>query len=228
MLIFNVNSVLKTPSSFPTSSTSITYLCPFFHDQSIIMGFGLHCLWLFPFIAGTTWLMLLFALLGTWIIHGCLRYPGQSNPYIPYVFSSHLYVLLFHELQLLTRPRYISDIGAFSARPIFLIGSTIVAISFVLTIYSIHYSRYAPKMYHFGHQDSSVTKTASWAAVLSSIVAGVSLVTLTVLDTYRFPLAHIVVMTWCFLSLDITSYCLTYVWWDEMSHETPFKTLQKQ
>jgi len=52
------------------------------------MGFGLHCLWLFPLIAGATWLMVLVTLLSTWLIHGCPRYPRQSNPYIAYVPST--------------------------------------------------------------------------------------------------------------------------------------------
>lgn len=127
----------------------------------------------------------------------------------------------------MTFPRYVSDIGAFSAKPAFLIGSTIVAVSFVLTTYSLHYSRYAPKMYHCADRDSPMTKTVSWVAVLTSVIAGVCLVTLTILDTYRFPQAHIVVMSWCFLALDVTSYALTYVWLHEMGHESPYKTLKK-
>jgi uncharacterized membrane protein len=45
----------------------------------------LHRLWLFPLLAGSSWLLRLSALLITWVAEGVPRYPGQSNPYVAYV-----------------------------------------------------------------------------------------------------------------------------------------------
>lgn len=44
---------------------------------------------LLPLVAGTTWIITLLTLLIYWLAEGRPRYPGQSNPYVAFVFLLH-------------------------------------------------------------------------------------------------------------------------------------------
>ncbi|BCR83885.1 uncharacterized protein ACHE_11287A [Aspergillus chevalieri] len=76
---------------------------------------------LFPCLAGLVWLATLSGLLLSWITHGMPRYPGQMYPIA-----------------------FISDIASFELKPLFLVGSTITAVCFVITVAAVHVMRYEP------------------------------------------------------------------------------------
>ncbi|GAD97812.1 hypothetical protein AOR_1_1722194 [Paecilomyces variotii No. 5] len=91
-------------------------------------------LFLFPFIAGTVWFLTLSALLLTWLGRGSPRYPGQGNPYVA----------------------FISDIASFELKPLFLVGASITAVSFVVSVAAVHVVRYEyfPPIYPPGNSSS--------------------------------------------------------------------------
>ncbi|OJJ35693.1 hypothetical protein ASPWEDRAFT_111076 [Aspergillus wentii DTO 134E9] len=77
---------------------------------------------LFPSLAGAAWFVTLAGLILTWIAHGTPQYPGQSNPDVA----------------------FISDIASFQLKPLFLIGTSITAVCFVITVAAVHVVRYEP------------------------------------------------------------------------------------
>ncbi|PLB39182.1 uncharacterized protein BDW47DRAFT_124807 [Aspergillus candidus] len=77
---------------------------------------------LFPALAGSVWFLTLASLLLTWIARGMPRYPGQSNPHVA----------------------FISDIASFELKPLFLIGTSMTAVGFLLTVAAVHVVYYEP------------------------------------------------------------------------------------
>ncbi|RJE22502.1 hypothetical protein PHISCL_05145 [Aspergillus sclerotialis] len=69
------------------------------------------------------------------------QYPGQRNPDVASVtllFSSSR----FYNAHILAR--FISEIASFELKPFFLIGATITAVCFIVTITAVHVIRYEP------------------------------------------------------------------------------------
>lgn len=77
---------------------------------------------LFPAFAGSAWFLTLASLLLTWFARGMPQYPGQSNPHVA----------------------FISDIASFELKPLFLVGSSITAVGFLITVATVHVVRYEP------------------------------------------------------------------------------------
>ncbi|KAF1979617.1 hypothetical protein BU23DRAFT_496338 [Bimuria novae-zelandiae CBS 107.79] len=166
-------------------------------------GIPLHRLWIFPVIAGTSWFVTLAAMLLTWVARGCPRYPGQRNPYIA----------------------FISDIAAFQLKPLFLIGGVTTAAGFAATMVAVHVSRYDPRLYGL-EGDALWKKTASIMAMCSGIVAGLGLILLAILDTFRFHEEHAVLLLVCFLGLVSSMVLTTVVYWDQARTPSPFRRLR--
>ncbi|KAF2195162.1 hypothetical protein K469DRAFT_698722 [Zopfia rhizophila CBS 207.26] len=159
-------------------------------------------LWLFPLIAGTFWFLTLAALLITWLANGMPKYPKQSNPYVA----------------------FISDIAAFQLKPLFLIGGTVTALAFICTVFSVHFSRYDHRMY--GIDDMKWKKGASVLAMLFGVVAGLALILLAVMDTFRFHEEHAVLLLVCFIGLVSSMVLTTVVYWDQVWRPSPFRRLR--
>ncbi|KAF2445450.1 hypothetical protein P171DRAFT_520236 [Karstenula rhodostoma CBS 690.94] len=160
-------------------------------------------LWLLPCIAGTAWFLTLAVMLLTWVGRGCPRYPGQQNPYIA----------------------FISDIAAFQLKPLFLVGSVTTAVGYTGTMLAVHSARYDRRMYSF-FDDAAWKKTASVAATCAGVVAGIGLVLLAVLDTFRFHAEHAVLLLVCFVGLAGSMVLTTVVWWEQAWKPTPFRGLR--
>jgi len=79
--------------------------------------------------------------------------------------------------------RFISDIAAFEMKIPFLIGGIVTALFFILTIASVHYARCSSRTHRI--KDSWPTKIVSLVAEISGAVAGVCLVLLSIMDSYR-------------------------------------------
>ncbi|PLN84646.1 hypothetical protein BDW42DRAFT_162402 [Aspergillus taichungensis] len=77
---------------------------------------------LFPALAGSVWFLTLASLLLTWIARGMPQYPGQSNPHVA----------------------FISDIASFELKPLFLIGTSMTAVGFLMTVAAVHVVYYEP------------------------------------------------------------------------------------
>ncbi|KAE8378700.1 hypothetical protein BDV26DRAFT_184530 [Aspergillus bertholletiae] len=79
-------------------------------------------LFLFPALTGSIWLLTLASLLLVWLVRGMPQYPGRSNPHFA----------------------FISDIASFEPKPLFLVGTSITAMGFVITVAAVHVVRYEP------------------------------------------------------------------------------------
>jgi hypothetical protein len=159
----------------------------------------LRLLYLFPLIASTSWFLTLFILLATWLAKGRPRYPLQSNPYVAFV----------------------SDIGAFTLKPLFCLGGILTALSYIATITSAHYARYSPKLYNLPGN-----KAVSLLAVVASVASGTALVCLSVLDTYRYHERHSVLLKVCFGGLGISAVATSWVYVDQTTRASPFRRLR--
>ncbi|KAI0161210.1 hypothetical protein GGR57DRAFT_350899 [Xylariaceae sp. FL1272] len=54
-------------------------------------------IWLFPLFAGSAWFLTLTILLIRWGSLGQPQYPGQVNPYVPFMVSFGLFALHLRE-----------------------------------------------------------------------------------------------------------------------------------
>ncbi|KAL4898387.1 Frag1/DRAM/Sfk1 family-domain-containing protein [Aspergillus ambiguus] len=176
---------------------------------------------LFPALAGSVWFLTLASLLLTWIARGMPRYPGQSNPHVA----------------------FISDIASFELKPLFLVGSAIVAVGFVLTVAAVHVVRYEPgfalvqartpaedaegssSQVHPHEpdnphdEDDNTTRTLKLISLLSIFAAGVAstaLILLSVMDTFRYKIAHHIFLRICFAGLAVQSACTAIVYFNEV------------
>ncbi|KAF2108316.1 Frag1/DRAM/Sfk1 [Lophiotrema nucula] len=162
----------------------------------------LNRLWVFPALAGTAWFITLAGLLLTWIARGTPRYPGQQNPYVA----------------------FISDIAAFQLKPFFLTGSVITAFAFIGTLISVHFARYDHRMY--GIDDVKWKKTLSAVAMIAGVIAGLGLLLLAIMDTYRFHEEHAVLLLVCFVGLASSMVLTSVVYFDQVWRASPFRRLR--
>lgn len=158
----------------------------------------------FPIVASVSWFSTLTILLLRWLYLGRPRYPGQANPYIP----------------------FISDIAAFQFKPIFIIGCTLTAVCFVGTVYSVHHVRYSASFYGLV-DDAAWRKTLSVIAMFSGLVAGSCLLLLSVFDTLEEHAKHRWLLVGTFGGLAISSFTTEIVWWDETYKAARFPGLRK-
>lgn len=69
-------------------------------------------------------------------------------------------------------------------------------------------------------------KTLSFVSALSGIVAGVGLILLTILDTFRFHEEHAVLLLVCFVGLVLSMVSTTVVYWDQCFWPSPYRGLR--
>ncbi|KAK5994761.1 hypothetical protein PT974_03144 [Cladobotryum mycophilum] len=120
----------------------------------------------FPFISAGAWTLTISFLLVYWLANGRPIFPSQSQP----------------------RIAYISDIGGFRLKPLFITGCAVTIGAFWVTLLRIHFlwsQRLQRLNLIFG-------RVCSGAAVVSGIAAGLGLVLVSVLDVYHFRVVHIV------------------------------------
>lgn len=158
----------------------------------------------FPIIASVSWFATLTILLIRWLSLGQPRYPGQENPYIP----------------------FISDIAAFAFKPVFVIGCTITAVCFVGTVYSVHHVRYSTTFYGLT-DDARWRKFLSGVAMITGLMAGTCLLLLSVFDTFEEHEKHRYLLVGTFGGLGISSLATEIVWWDETWKAARFPGLRK-
>ncbi|PVH94232.1 hypothetical protein DM02DRAFT_475062, partial [Periconia macrospinosa] len=162
--------------------------------------------YLFPVLAGTIWFLTLASMLSTWIVRGRPRYK---------------------ELTIREHNSFISDIGAFQLKPVFLIGGILTAFFFTSTMVVVHLSRYDERMYSMQMQDMAWKRWVSAVAMSSGIVAGLGLILLTIFDTFRFHQEHAVLLLVCFVGLVSCMLLTVVVYFDQMwNHLSPSRRLR--
>jgi len=75
-------------------------------------------------------------------------------------------------------------------------------------------------------QDAPYTRTVSALAIFASIVSGLALVLLSILDTYRYHEKHSVLLTVCFLGLGLSACCTSFVYFDQTRKGSQFRRLR--
>lgn len=158
----------------------------------------------FPIIAGATWFSTLTLLLLRWLSIGRPRYPGQANPYVP----------------------FISDIGAFQFKPVFVVGCTITSVCFVGTVFCVHHVRYSPNFYALV-DDARWRRVLSGVAMVTGLAAGACLFLLSVFDTLEEHEKHRYLLVGTFGGLALSSLATEIVWWDETWKPARFPGLRK-
>lgn len=121
--------------------------------------------------------------------------------------------------------RLISDIGAFHLKPLFITGCTITAITFLGTVFAVHYARRSKHMY--GFEDPRWKKVVSALALVTGFVACVALFLLTIFDTYRAHAIHGVMLLSCFGTLALCMLFTTVVWFDQTWKPSAFHGLRR-
>ncbi|KAI4592325.1 hypothetical protein KJ359_011264 [Pestalotiopsis sp. 9143b] len=152
-----------------------------------------HHLWLFPLVAGGVWFLTLSILLIRWFAIGQPRYPGQVNPDIP----------------------FISDIAAFTFKPVFVTGCSIVGVAFAGTVFAVHHVRYSPAFYGMVG-DAPWRQATSFAALGAGLVAALNLFFLSVYDTVDAHVRHRYLLMGTFAGLGLSAVLTTAVWWDQI------------
>lgn len=136
--------------------------------------------------------MTLSILLVRWFAIGQPRYPGQVNPDVP----------------------FISDIAAFTFKPVFVTGSAITGLAFVGTVFAVHHVRYSPKFYGLTN-DAQWRQATSFVALFTGLAAAFSLVLLSVFDTVDAHVRHRYLLMATFGGLGLSAVLTSAVWWDQ-------------
>ncbi|RPA83299.1 hypothetical protein BJ508DRAFT_413498 [Ascobolus immersus RN42] len=117
-------------------------------------------LWIFPLISGIVWFCVLWAMMIVWLAQGKPRYPSME----PQAYIA-----------------YISDVGAYKLKPLFVTGCSITGVFLFLSLLSVRVN----------HKLTS--RTERWFDVLSILavlMGSVGLILLSVFDTRRHPSLH--------------------------------------
>lgn len=120
---------------------------------------------------------------------------------------------------------FISDIAAFQLKPLFLVGGVTTAAGFAATMVAVHMSRYDERMYGLV-DDALWKKGSSIIAMCSGVVAGLGLLLLAVLDTFRFHEEHAVLLLVCFIGLVVSMVLTTVVYLDQVWRPSMFRGLR--
>jgi len=117
-----------------------------------------------PLLTAFVWEGTLLAMLITWLAQGRPHYVSMDGSIA-----------------------YISDIGADILKPLFIVGSSITAVGFVLTLVVERWLRHKGRL----PPDMRVReKVFSVLAIISSMVGGIALILLSIFDTKRYTTVH--------------------------------------
>lgn len=151
-------------------------------------------LWVFPLVAGAAWFTTITILLLRWLWIGQPRYPGQVNPDVP----------------------FISDIAAFTLKPVFVTGCTVTGLAFAGAVFGVHHVRYSPRFYALAAADAPWRHGVSFVALVAGLVASFALFFLSVYDTFDAHRLHARLLFATFVGLGLAAVTTAAVWWDQV------------
>ncbi|KAF6827426.1 frag1 dram sfk1 family protein [Colletotrichum plurivorum] len=144
--------------------------------------------WVFPIISGLMWLSMLLGMLLYWIIDtDRMIYPSMSSP---------------------QTIAYISDVGAYRLKPLFVTGCVITAVFLDLSFFSDRWLRHKGRL---APNTSAGEKVLFGLTIVFALVGTVGLVCLSIFDTYRHGRLHLL-----FLLLFIAGYLISaiFICWE--------------
>jgi hypothetical protein len=98
---------------------------------------------------------------------------------------------------------YISDVGAYKLKPLFIAGSVVTTVFLDLSFLSERWLRHRGRL---ARNTTSLEKMLSGLGILFAVFGSAGLILLSIFDTYRHPTAHN-----CFLLLFIVGYVISAV-----------------
>lgn len=122
--------------------------------------------WTFPVVSALTWLGMLFAMLIRWEVVGHPHYPSMDP-------GQHI--------------AYISDIGAYGLKPLFIAGNCVTSVFLVLSFVGERYLRHTGRLVRNTHTSQ---KILSGFSIAFGIVGAAGLILLAIFDTYHHPHLH--------------------------------------
>ncbi|KOS17517.1 Protein sfk1 [Escovopsis weberi] len=151
---------------------------------------GLFSYWLLPVISAAVWLATLLALICYWEInHSGRPFPSMTRG---------------------QTIAYISDVGAFHLKALFIAGSTITVVFLDLAFVAERYLR------HKGRLIPNTTlreKVLSALSIAFAIIGSAGLILLTILDTYHHPAAHRACLLVFIVGFLLSAACLCGEYW---------------
>ena len=122
--------------------------------------------WIFPLISACMWLGMLLALFCTWEAEGHPHYPSMDDD---------------------QQIAYISDVGAFGLKPLFITGAVITTVFLDLAFASERWLR------HYGRLAPNTSRAQTYLSIVSiffAIVGTCGLILLSIFDTYHHDNVH--------------------------------------
>ncbi|KAJ5224123.1 hypothetical protein N7468_008665 [Penicillium chermesinum] len=124
--------------------------------------------WIFPVISACMWVAMLIAMIATWARDGEPIYPNMDR-------SSGQTIA------------YISDVGAWGAKPLFITGSVITVVFLDLAFLSERWLRHAGQLIP---NKGKFDKACSILSIFFAIAGALGLILLSIFDTARHPHLH--------------------------------------
>ncbi|KAJ5678627.1 hypothetical protein N7462_006871 [Penicillium macrosclerotiorum] len=122
--------------------------------------------WVFPVVSACMWVAMLIAMIATWARDGKPHYPSmEANQTIA----------------------YISDVGAFGAKPLFITGSVITVVFLDLAFLSERWLRHAGQLVP---NKGIFDKACAILSIFFGIAGALGLILLSIFDTYHHPRMH--------------------------------------
>ncbi|KAL8992981.1 MAG: hypothetical protein Q9169_006683 [Polycauliona sp. 2 TL-2023] len=153
--------------------------------------------------SATAWFLTLSILLICWLAEGRPVYPSQVNPYVA----------------------FISDIGAYRLKPVFVIGSIVTGTAYAGTIFAAHHVRSDARIY--GIKDPPWKQAVAVLALIAGLVASVGCVGLTMFDKRRSSELHGPMLMTTFLGIAISALMTEIVYSDQMRRSSRYGELRK-
>jgi hypothetical protein len=122
--------------------------------------------WVFPIVSAGTWLGMLLAMFIRWEVIGQPHYPSMDP-------KQHI--------------AYISDVGAFGLKPLFISGSVVTTVFLDLAFISERWLRHTGRL---AQNTSKAQKILSAFSIIFAIAGSAGLILLSIFDTYHHPRLH--------------------------------------
>ncbi|KAB8069584.1 Frag1/DRAM/Sfk1 family-domain-containing protein [Aspergillus leporis] len=165
---------------------------------------------LFPPLSGSVWFVTLASLLLTWIARGMPKYPGQSNSHVAFISDIASFELkpLFLVGASITAVGFVTTVAAVHVvryEPGFVLvkgpGGPLVDDNFDddsrdESLNANCNDRENPDSHSDDEEDQETTRTLkliSLISIFAAVVAGMALILLAVMDTFRYKVAHHVI-----------------------------------
>jgi len=141
---------------------------------------GVFSYWMLPLFSAVVWFAMVLALLLHWITSGRPYYRSENDG------------------QTII---YISDVGAFEMKPLFIAMGTVSVVTFDLAFIAERWLRHRGRLVH---NTSTTQKVLAILSIVFAIIGAAGLIMLTIFDTWHHPSLHNV-----FLSLFIGGYVIS-------------------